>query len=282
MLEPFATRFPNRFVNAGVAEQNMTGVAAGIALSGDTAVTYSIANFPTLRCLEQVRNDVCHHGLDVKIVAVGGGFAYGPAGSSHHGIEDLAITRSLPNMTVLAPGDPIETTIVTHWMLAHRGPCYLRLGRAGETPVHRTDVEILPGRVVRVRDGCDGLLITTGGVLGDALRAADAAAERDLSVAVWSCPWVKPLDEASIREAFESFSLIVTVEEGTVRGGFGSAVAEVGVGVPGARARQVSIGVPDVMVSTAFSQDRGRALAGIDAASLGRLLVAELARPEGC
>ncbi|MGH9680291.1 MAG: transketolase, partial [Candidatus Acidiferrales bacterium] len=113
VVETFAERFPSRFLNAGVAEQNMTGIAAGMALSGKIVFTYSIANFPILRCLEQVRNDVCYHNADVKIVAVGGGLAYGALGPTHHATEDLAILRSLPRMAVVAPGDPAEAEAAT-------------------------------------------------------------------------------------------------------------------------------------------------------------------------
>ena len=141
VVEAFAERFPDRYVNAGVAEQNMTGIAAGMALSGRVVFTYSIANFPTLRCLEQVRNDVCYHNADVKIVAVGGGFVYGSLGMSHHATEDLAIMRALPNMTVIAPGDPVEAAAATRAVVNRPGPCYLRLGRAGEPIVHGSDIE---------------------------------------------------------------------------------------------------------------------------------------------
>src|SRR5437667_1251324 len=113
VIEPFARRFPDRFLNAGVAEQNLTGIAAGMALSGRIALTYSIANFPTLRCLEQVRNDVCYHEANVKIVAVGGGFAYGALGASHHATEELGVMRLMPGMMVVAPADPIETRAAT-------------------------------------------------------------------------------------------------------------------------------------------------------------------------
>src|SRR5437879_2689318 len=137
VTEEFSRRFPRQFLNAGVAEQNMTGIAAGLALSGKTVFTYSIANFPILRCLEQVRNDVCYHHANVKVVAVGGGFAYGSLGATHHATEDLAIMRALPAMTVVAPGDPEEAMAATEAVAAHDGPCYLRLGRPGERKVHK-------------------------------------------------------------------------------------------------------------------------------------------------
>src|SRR5438876_9433678 len=159
VVESFAERFPKQFLNAGVAEQNMTGIAAGMALSGKVVFTYSIANFPTLRCLEQVRNDVCYHNANVKIVAVGGGFAYGSLGATHHATEDLAIMRALPEMTVVAPGDPVEAEAATDAIAAHAGPCYLRLGRAGESRVHRASTDGQLGKAIEVRSGNDLALI---------------------------------------------------------------------------------------------------------------------------
>ena len=164
VLERFAERFPGRFVNVGVAEQNMTGVAAGLALSGKIVFTYSIANFPIMRCLEQIRNDICYHDLNVKIVAVGGGFAYGSAGYSHHALEDLVIMRSLPNMTVLAPGDPTEARLAIRAVLSHTGPCYMRFGKAGEPTVHPTEPHFEIGHVIPMRSGTDALVVSTGGM----------------------------------------------------------------------------------------------------------------------
>src|SRR5207249_10726475 len=165
VVEEFARRFPARFLNAGVAEQNMTGIAAGMALSGKIVFTYSIANFPILRCLEQVRNDVCYHNANVKIVAVGGGLAYGSLGATHHATEDLAILRSLPRMVVVAPGDPVETEAATRAVRTQAGPCYLRLGRAGEAKVHRGEIDFQLGKAIQVRDGRDLTLVTTRGML---------------------------------------------------------------------------------------------------------------------
>ena len=137
VVEPFMNELPKQFLNAGVAEQNMTGMAVGLALSGKIVFTYSIANFPTLRCLEHIRNDVCYHHADVKIVAIGGGFAYGAMGASHHATEELGIMRMLPGITVMAPGDPVEAAHATRAVVEQSGPCYLRLGKAGEPIVHK-------------------------------------------------------------------------------------------------------------------------------------------------
>src|ERR1035437_544498 len=134
-IEPFRDTFPERFFNCGVAEQNMTGVACGVAMEGNIAITYSIANFPTLRCLEQIRNDVCYHNANVKIVIIGGGVAYGHQGITHHSTEDIAIMRALPNMVVLAPSDPREAKAATEAMIAHEGPVYFRCGYKKEPDI---------------------------------------------------------------------------------------------------------------------------------------------------
>jgi len=226
VLETFAQSFPKRYVNVGVAEQNMAGVAAGLALSGKIVFTYSIANFPVIRCLEQIRNDVCAHNLNVKVVSVGGGFAYGSAGYTHHGTEDLAMMRVLPNMTVLAPGDPVETRLLTIAATARPGPCYLRLGKAGEPIVHTSQPEVAIGKAIVLREGDAGTLISTGGTLAMTMKAAGELAERGISVSVLSMPSLAPLDEDAILRAARDTGRIVTVENHG-RGGLGSAVAEV-------------------------------------------------------
>jgi transketolase len=226
VLERFAQAFPKRYVNVGVAEQNMTGVAAGLALSGKIVFTYSIANFPVIRCLEQIRDDVCAHNLNVKVVSVGGGFAYGSAGYTHHGTEDLAMMRTLPNMTVLAPGDPIETRLLTAAATERPGPCYLRLGKAGEPIVHTCTPQLSIGKAIVLRDGDAGTLISTGGTLAMTLKAADELAERGVHVSVLSMPSLAPLDHEAILRAAKNTGRIVTVENHGI-GGLGSAVAEV-------------------------------------------------------
>lgn len=227
VVEPFAERFPKRYLNAGVAEQNMTGIAAGMALSGKVVFTYSIANFPTLRCLEQVRNDVCYHKANVKIVAVGGGFAYGALGMTHHAVEDLAILRALPEMTVVAPGDPIEASAATYAIATRPGPCYLRLGRAGEPVIHTPPIKFEIGKAIQLREGNDVTIISTGGMLATAMEVANALMARGLEARVLSMHTLKPLDIESILAAMRETRALVTLEEHSVIGGLGSAVAEV-------------------------------------------------------
>lgn len=217
VIEPFAEAFPDRFLNAGVAEQNMTGIAAGLASEGYHVFTYSIANFPTLRCLEQIRNDVCYHGLPVSVVAVGAGFAYGNLGYSHHAVQDLGVMRGLPGMTVMSPADPGETKECVQWLTAHPGPSYLRLGKAGEKDLHSVHgIEHSPVEI-RVGDG-ELALVATGAALSVALEAANLIAVSEQSVSVFSMPLVKPVDRSRI-ERLNRFRRIAVVEEHVVEGG---------------------------------------------------------------
>ncbi len=226
VVESFAARFPNRYLNVGVAEQNLTGIAAGMALSGKVVFTYSIANFPTLRCLEQVRNDVCYHRANVKIVAVGGGFAYGALGMTHHAVEDLAILRALPEMVVVAPGDPLEAEAATHAVAERAGPCYLRLGRAGEPMIHKPNTPFRLGKAIRVRNGNASTLISTGGMLETAVSVAEALSERGIAIRVLSMHTIKPLDKDAVLAAARETGAILTLEEHSIIGGLGGAVAE--------------------------------------------------------
>jgi len=226
VLEPFVEKFSDRYINAGIAEQNMTGMAAGLALSGKIALTYSIANFPTLRCLEQIRNDICYHRANVKIVSVGGGYSYGNLGYTHHGIEDLSIMRSLPNLTVVAPGDPVESRLLTRAILNHDGPCYLRLGKAGEPVVHQKEVPVTLGKAICVREGQDVTLVSTGGMLKSATQVADQLSAKGIQARVLSMHTLKPIDTESIVQAAKDTGGIATMEENSVIGGLGSGVLE--------------------------------------------------------
>jgi transketolase len=276
VVEPFASRFPRRFLNVGVAEQNMTGVAAGLALSGRVVFTYSIGNFPTLRCLEQIRNDVCYHAADVKIVSVGGGFAYGALGASHHATEDLAIMRALPGMTVVAPGDPVETRLLTRAVAGHAGPCYLRLGRAGEPTVHDGLRDVKIGEAVMVRPGRDLTVISTGGMLATAVQVAERLGSSGVHARVLSMHTLKPLDVEAVVAAATETRALATVEEHSIIGGLGSAVAEVLAEHPEIKVPFRRLGLPSAFVSEAGSQafliDRAGLSAGGILASLHRLL----------
>ena len=241
VLKPFWETLPDQFTDAGIAEQNMTTVAAGMALEGKTVFTYSIGNFPTLRCLEQIRNDCTYHNANVKIVCVGGGLVYGSLGMSHHATEDLAIMRALPDMVVMAPGDPVEAAEATKAITAYQGTCYLRLGRGGERRIHKSIPDFKIGKAIPIADrrktsGPNIALFSTGAILDEVCDACAALEKKGVGVIQYSFPTVKPIDRETILECAKESDAIFTVEEHNVTGGFGSAVAEVmageGTGIP--------------------------------------------------
>lgn len=268
VLKPFWERFPDRFINAGIAEQSMAGMASGLAATGRTVIIYSIGNFPTLRCLEQIRNDCAYHDRDVKIVCVGGGFVYGSLGMSHHATEDLAVMRALPGVTCFAPGDPAETEAVTEVMLHTPGTCYLRLGRGNEIRVHENPVEDwrIP-KAIDVLPGDDTVIMTTGGMLPEAVKAAGLLKEKGISAAVVSFPCVKPADTERIREIAGRFSKVVTVEEHNITGGFGSSVCEIMAELP-EKCRVRRIGLEDTYSTVVGSQQYLRKVYGMDAEAI--------------
>lgn len=226
VLERFADTLPDQYLNVGVCEQAMAGIAAGLALTGRRVVLYSIANFPTLRCLEQLRNDVCYHNLPVTVIAVGGGLAYGAQGYTHHGVEDLGIMAMLPNIAVACPADPHEAMALLPQLLERRRPAYLRLGRAGEPVLHAPDTPVTLGQAIWLRSGTDVALLATGPILHRALQAAERLEARGISAGVASFPSIRPLDTQVIAQAGASYRAVLTVEEHSVEGGFGSRVAE--------------------------------------------------------
>lgn len=225
VVEEFAQALPHQFLNAGVAEQNMVGAAAGLASTGYRVYVYSIGNFPTLRALEQIRNDVCYHSLDVTIVAVGAGVSYGTLGYTHHAIEDISVMRTLPGLRVVCPADPMEGRSAVHDSLNGKGPTYIRLGKNGEPRLHKEPPASLR-RPLLLREGTEITIVGTGAVVGECLVAAKSLEQAGLSAGVWSCPSIKPLD-ASWFAGLQASRLVVTVEEHVRSGGFGSAVLEV-------------------------------------------------------
>jgi transketolase len=277
VLERFAQQFPERFVNVGVAEQNMTGMAAGLAMCGKTVFTYSIANFPVMRCLEQIRNDVCYHQANVKIVAVGGGFSYGAQGYTHHAIEDLAVMRAMPNMTVVAPGDITEVRLATRAVTEYTGPCYLRLGKGGEPEIYGDEPEFRLGKAILLRTGGDVALIATGAILAEAYQAAEILNKSGIHTALVSMHTLKPLDTEVITQAARQSKLIVTVEEHSSIGGLREAVAAVLAGMPRATARLISPAPASSLGLDSGSQSYLRAKCGLDGASLAAFIAKELA-----
>lgn len=268
VLEEFAERFPERYLNVGVAEQNMMGIAAGLALSGKRVVTYSIVNFATLRCLEQIRNDIVYHGANVTIVGVGAGFAYGAQGYTHHGIEDISVIRAMGEIDLISPADQTEARFGLQSALDLDGPAYLRLGKGSELSVHENPDLLARGRFARLRDLGGVLIIATGELVSEALAAADLLKTEGVEVAVWSAPWLSPIDEDSIVEASIKFDCIVTAEEAVGSGGLGAAVASAVAAQKGNRARVLTASASGYDKHFVRGQSSARQNLGLDAAGL--------------
>ena len=235
VFETFRDEFPDRFLNTGIAEQNTIGIAAGLASRGKIVFVYSIIPFVTMRCFEQIRLDLAYNKSNVKIVGVGAGFTYGSLGSSHHALEDISIMRSLPNMTVLCPGDPIEARELIKQSYKHTGPVYIRLGKNGEPKIHPEDKKIPLGKAIEISTGDDLILITTSTMLETGKRWVDEWKDEGVSASLVSMPTMKPFDTESIKKFIRSNIPIISLEEHNIIGGLGSAIAEViadtGIGV---------------------------------------------------
>jgi transketolase len=268
VVTEFARRFPEQFINVGVAEQNMAGIATGLALSGKIVFTYSIANFPILRCLEQLRNDVCYHRANVVSVSVGCGFSYGALGMTHHGTEDIAIMRSLPYMTTIAPGDPIEAKEATTLAAKGIGPVFLRLGRADEPVVHKTPIELILGKAITVKHGTDVTLVSTGAMLKTAVDASLILSGKGVRSRVLSMHTLKPLDRTAILAAARETNGIVTIEEHSHIGGLGGAVAEVIAEAPGKKVPFKRMALPSEFCKHVGNQDYLRGIYGLTAKSI--------------
>ena len=227
VVEMFAEKYPERFLNAGIAEQNMIGVAAGLAKEGYNVYVYSIGNFPTLRCMEQIRYDVAYHNLNVKIVSVGAGYAYGSLGASHHATEELGMMRTIPNMVICSPGDPVEAQVISTVSANYEGPMYLRLGKAGEVIVHQSLIENLKiGDLIPVirKPNANKALLVSGSILDYAVNRIREF--NDLSD-VYSIPFVKPLNIEQLHELAIQYPDICVLEEHQKSCGVGSAIIEV-------------------------------------------------------
>jgi len=226
VLTEYAERFPKQYINVGVAEQNMSGLAAGLALEGYKVYTYSIANFTTLRCLEQIRNDICYHDANVTLVSVGAGFSYGQLGVSHFATEDLAILRALPNMMVVAPSDPWEAKILTRQMASIPGPKYLRIDKgAGGSDENSTDVSLGKGRIVR--EGADVTIVSMGAILSESIKAAESLADFGVQARVISMNTLKPFDNSIIFDACRDTGGVISIEEHSEIGGLAGSISEV-------------------------------------------------------
>lgn len=226
VVEKFAEQFPDRFLNTGIAEQNTMGIAAGLAMEGYIVYVYSIGNFPTLRCMEQIRNDIAYPNLNVRIAAVGCGYAYGSLSVSHHATEELGMLRTLPNMIVTAPCDPVEVKAITSFSTQNIGPLYIRLGKAGEPVVHLQEIEtIYTGQIFPIitSDQSQTAILAVGAMLD---YAKQYIIENQKNYDLYSCPFIKPMDTDALVHIANRYKEIITMEEHQLSAGFGSAVLE--------------------------------------------------------
>lgn len=276
VLKPFWETVPDQFTNAGIAEQNMTAMAAGMALSGKTVFTYSIGNFPTMRCLEQIRNDCAYHKANVKIVCVGGGFVYGSLGMSHHATEDLSVMRALPDVMVFAPADKVEAAAVAKAAAAQPGTCYIRLGRGGETVVRERIDDFQVGKALPVQQGTRAAIFTTGDIYGEVAKAVKLLEAEGICPTVYTFPTVKPLDGDTVQACMKQHELIVTCEEHNILGGLGSAVAEVMAEHP-TGARLLRLGICDEYCTEVGNQQYLRSHYGLSGESIAQRILKALA-----
>lgn len=268
VLKPFWEECPDQFTNSGIAEQNMTSVACGMSLEGKKVFTYSIANFPTFRCLEQIRNDCAYHNANVKIVSVGGGLEYGALGMSHLATEDIAIMRALPNIVVMAPADSAEAEACTRALAAYKGTAYLRLGRGGEKRIHSKIENFQIGTALKIYDGEKVAIFSTGAIFDEVHTAYLSLKSYNINAAVYTFPTIKPIDKEIIEYCAKHFELIVTVEEHNVIGGFSSSVSEVLSVIKDKKAIQLPIGINDVYPTIVGDQKYLRQEYGLDSASI--------------
>lgn len=274
LFDKFKAKHPARFFNCGVAEANMMGVAAGMAMNGFRPVAYTITPFVTTRCLEQIRTDVCYHEAPVTIVAVGAGLAYSGLGPTHHACEDISFLRSIPNMVVICPGDAFEVRAALQASMKQDRPVYIRMGKKGEPVVHPGPIENFQiGKAIAISDGKDVCLLSTGNMLPEVIEAAHKLGEKGISAQVVSFHTVKPLDEAFLKDAFGRFKLVATIEEHSLIGGFGAAVSEWLTDSRTANQNFMRFGTPDAFFKKSGEQEYAREMLGLSAHQIAEKIV---------
>jgi transketolase len=264
LFDKFKDKHPSRFFNCGVAEANMMGVAAGMAMNGLRPVAYTITPFVTTRCLEQIRTDVCYHEAPVTIVAVGAGLAYSGLGPTHHACEDISFLRSIPNMVVICPGDAFEVRGALRAAMQQDRPVYIRMGKKGEPVVHKGPIaDFKIGKAITIEEGSEVCLLSTGNMLPEAIEAAHVLKDKGISAEVVSFHTVKPLDEEKLKQAFARFKLVATIEEHSLIGGFGAAVSEWLVDTETSAKKFLRFGTPDAFFKKSGEQEYAREVLGL-------------------
>ena len=268
LFDKFKDKHPGRFYNCGVAEANMTGVASGLAASGLRPITYTITPFNTVRCLEQIRLDICYPNLPVIVVGTGAGLSYAGLGATHHSMEDVAILRTLPNIHIVCPADPVEVRLAVKDALRLGRPTYIRLGKKGEPVIHEADPVFIIGRGITVRKGADVAILSVGNMLASALKSAEQLQQKGISTQVVSLHTVKPLDDELLGALFEEKKLVVVVEEHGLIGGAGSAVLEWGNVKQVDLRKLICIGGPDRFLFACGDQKEAREQLGLTAENI--------------
>jgi transketolase len=276
LFDRFKAQAPGRFFNCGVAEANMMGVAAGMALCGLRPIVYTITPFTTTRCFEQIRVDVCYHKAPVVIVGTGSGLSYADLGPTHHSCEDMAILRTLPGIAVLAPADQIELRLALREALRRDGPTYMRIGKKGEPTVHETEPRFRIGYAITLRTGVDTCLISTGVMAPVVMAAAKMLEERGISARVEDFHTVKPLDEATLADVFSRFPVVAVVEEHGRIGGLAGGISEWLAGRNPPRGSLLSFGTDDAFMHEVGSQDYARRKFGLTAENIAKQVEARV------
>jgi len=272
LFDEYKKYFKNRFYNCGVAEANMTGIASGMAICGLIPITYTITPFNTYRCYEQIRVDICYNNVCVIIVGVGSGLSYASLGATHQSCEDIAIMRTLPNMTVICPGDPVEIRLALKASINNPGPVYLRLGKKGEPVIHNDIPDFKIGKGIIINQGNDACIINTGNTLPVAIQAANILKEKGKNIQVVSMHTVKPLDYELLEEIFDKFLVIATLEEHNLQGGIGSAIAEWRSDHGKVKNILCRFGTPDYFLSMTGGHNNARKISGLDPKNIAKII----------
>ncbi len=264
VIDNFQKEFPERCLNLGIAEQNMIGVAAGLALEGKKVFVYSIVPFVIMRCLEQIRTDVALQNLDVTIIGVGGGFAYATLGPTHHAIEDIAMLRVIPRMKIVSPSDPVSAKVLAEQLLKIPGPTYIRLNKGGEPALYKAPPKMEVGKGFVLKEGNQISILSNGAITQVAVEVANQLEQEGISCEVVDMATIKPLDSDLIIGRLQNRKVVVTLEEHNILGGFGSAVTEVAAEQPRAAILK-RFGVNDEYSQVFGSQQFMREQSGLSA-----------------
>ena len=267
IFDDFKQDLPKQFINVGVAEQNMTEVASGLALEGFKVFTYSIGNFSTLRCLEQIRNDICYHELDITVVSSGAGFSYGQLGISHFATEDLAIMSALPNMSIFVPADAWETTLITKYLIKTNGPKYLRIDKSEGGTDSKKEIKFEDG-FRKIFNGSKIIIISIGGILEEAIKTRETLKKEHYEISIISVFKIKDLNEKKLITIIRNFDHIITLEEHTLVGGLFSRISQICMKHKFMPRSIISFGIPDTFPKVVGSQSYLRTYYGIDSKSL--------------